>query len=378
MTHTRPANHKRRTAQAMVIEEYSRPLVLREIEIPPLSEGEVLVRILASGVCGSDVHMWLGEDARNVLPMISGHEGVGEVVEVAGAKQSITGRPIVPGERVIWDRGVSCGRCYYCVVLKEPSLCPSRWAYGIHKPASEYPYLNGCYADHIILRSNTHIIHLDAYSSVDPAILVAAACSGATTAHAFALSRPKIGDTVVVQGPGPVGAFGVGFAKASGAHNIVVVGGSIDRLEICRALGATHILNRHTMDEHERIEAVKTLTHGRGADFVYETTGVVESVNEGLKMLRPGGTYLTAGFAVPTNNVNVDWFQHVGRKNTRVQGVWVSDTGHLMEAISLVTSHPEAYGRLVTHRFPLEGATEALYAVKARKAMKAVLVADDI
>ncbi|MBC7083720.1 MAG: alcohol dehydrogenase catalytic domain-containing protein [Firmicutes bacterium] len=363
-----------RLARAMVIEEHGRPLVLKEVEIPPLSEGEVLVKILASGVCGSDVHMWRGRDARNVLPMIPGHEGVGEVVEVCGEKRSVTGEPLRPGDRVIWDRGVTCGHCYYCAVLKEPSLCPERWAYGIHKPSSEFPYLNGCFASHLILQANTHIVNLRNYPPVVPAVLVAAACSGGTAAHAFALARPNVGDTVVVQGPGPLGAFSVDFARAAGASNVVVIGGTSERLEICREFGATCLLNRHDTTAEERIEVVKGLTGGRGADFVYETTGAAESVREGLAMLRAGGTYVTAGFGVPVGEVGVDWFRDIGCRNARIQGVWVSDAQHLLAAVSLVTAQPRKYERLVTCRFPLEDATRALEAVERREVMKAVLI----
>lgn len=359
-----------------MVEAHGRPLELRTIEVPRLSEGEVLVKILASGVCGSDVHMWRGEDARNVLPMILGHEGVGEIVEVCGEKRSLTGEPLKAGDRVIWDRGVVCGRCYYCTVLKEPALCPDRWAYGIHKPATQHPYLNGCFADHIILRRNTGIINLASYPDVEPAVLVAAACSGGTTAHAFALARPKVGDTVLVQGPGPMGAFGVDFARAAGAANIIVVGGTRERLEICREFGATLLLDRHRTSPEERISAVKSLTAGRGADFVYETTGVAESVNEGLAMLRPGGAYVSAGFAVPADEVRLDWFRDVGRRNVVIRGVWVSDAQHLVAAVSLVASQPRKYERLVTHRFRLQDATRALEAVARREVMKAVLAVD--
>ena len=95
-----------KTARAMVIEAYNEPLAEREIRIPELREGEALVRLLAAGVCGSDVHMWKGEDPRNRLPMIPGHEGVGMIEDMTSPLSDIAGKPLLPGARVIWDRGM--------------------------------------------------------------------------------------------------------------------------------------------------------------------------------------------------------------------------------------------------------------------------------
>lgn len=365
---------KKKLTRAALLKQYDKPLALKKIEIPRLKPGECLIRMTASGVCGSDVHMWQGQDKRNTLPMILGHEGVGKVVEVEGEKRTITGTLLSPGDKVIWDRGVTCGRCYYCVILKEPSLCPHRWTYGIHKSAGEFPFLNGCFAEHIILRENSNIIGLKEFEDVDPGILVATACSGATTGHAFALARPQIGDTVVIQGPGPLGAFGVDFALAAGANNIVVVGGTEQRMAICKEFGATHLLNRRQTTTDERIKFIQDLTSGRGADFVYETAGSIYAVKEGLKMLRPGGAYVTAGFGVPTPELKIDWFNDIGYPNIKIQGVWTSDISHLFASLSLVTRQPKKYARLVTNRFLLTEVNDALQAVQKREAMKAVIV----
>ena len=113
-------------AQAVVLEKFNAPLVLRTFPLPKLGEGEVLVKIEAAGVCGSDVHQWEGRDPRIRLPMILGHEGVGEITEIRGEKKDVYGDALRAGDKVLWNRGVSCNRCYYCVVKREPSLCPDR------------------------------------------------------------------------------------------------------------------------------------------------------------------------------------------------------------------------------------------------------------
>jgi len=94
--------------KAMVLEAFKEPLQMREFEINELPEGSVLVRTLASGVCGSDVHIAKGEDPRTPVPIILGHEGVGEVIEVVGEKKDINNEPIRPKDRVIWNRGIVC------------------------------------------------------------------------------------------------------------------------------------------------------------------------------------------------------------------------------------------------------------------------------
>lgn len=356
---------------ALVLEQFNAPLELREFEVPPPDAGQILLRIEAAGICGSDVHMWRGHDERTPLPIILGHEGVGIVEEVRGKRTCLNGAPIKPGDRLAWNRGITCGRCYFCAVAKEPSLCENRKVYGINRPANVAPYLNGCYARHIILTKDTDLVKID--QSVDPSILVAASCSGATVAHGFDLCPPKPGDVVLVQGPGPLGLFAIAFARAHGASEVVVIGGSRNRLEICEQFGASVILNRKTLDPADRKQAVMDLTHGRGVDLVVEAAGQPEAVGEGLSLLRRGGTYLSTGFSQPPATASVDFFQDVVKKNARVQGVWVSDAGHLHRAINLVLQNQELFAKIVTHRFPLEQGNGALRAMESREALKAVL-----
>lgn len=358
-------------AMAAILERFDAPLSLRQIEIPALADGQVLVQVAAAGVCGSDVHMWRGQDPRTPLPIILGHEGAGWVVEARGQRLDIFDNPIVPGELITWERGITCGACYACAVLHEPSLCERRWAYGIHRSSQHPPYLNGCYATHIILDSRTHLIPLE--PGDDPAHFVAACCSGATAAHVFALTPIEIGDTVVILGPGPLGAYAVALARATGTGQIVVIGGSRERLELCVQLGATTILNRRATRAEERLAAVRDLTHGRGADLVIEASGSVDAAREGLDLARLGGSVALVGFGTPVGAMPLEPFEQLTRKNLRVQGVWVSDVRHTLRAISLVRRYPEALARLVTHRFPLSEATVALEAIENRQAAKAVI-----
>ena len=362
--------------KAAVLEEFGRPLVIREFDRPPLDPCQVLVRMLAAGVCGSDIHMWQGKDPRTSLPTILGHEGVGEVVEIGPSTQpliSVGGREIQPGDRIIWDRGVTCGQCRFCTVKHAPNLCQNRWAYGIYRSSAAAPHLVGCYADHIVLFPNTDIFHLDDYPSAGYPLLAAASCSGATAAHAVELAEIQPGDTVLVQGSGPLGLFLTAFARQAGADRVITVGGSPQSLDLAATLGADLTVSHRDTTADDRADLIRELAP-QGADVVLESAGKPESVNEGIALLRTGGAYVSTGFAIPGASVTLDCYHEIVRKHLRLQGVWVSHARHLHQALSLVSGNPGQFEAMVTHKFPLEQATEALEAMQSREAIKSAIV----
>ncbi|AOY74524.1 zinc-binding dehydrogenase [Clostridium formicaceticum] len=359
-------------SKAMVLKEFMKPLEMEEFEIAPLEAGEVLIKIEAAGVCGSDVHMWKGEDPRTPLPIILGHEGVGRIQEIKGKKQTVYGEDLQVGDLVIWNRGVTCGQCFACKILKDPSLCKNRKVYGINQSSAVFPYLNGCYSEYIILNSNTDIFKVE--DTVDPALLVSASCSGATIAHAFDMISSVLGDTVVIQGPGPLGVYAVAFAKSMGASEIIVIGGSKERLDLCTYFGATLVLDRHETNIQERNQMIMEKTRGIGADLVVEAVGTRGVAEEGLKLLRSGGTYLSTGYAQPAGEESIDFYRDIVSKNITVHGVWVSDTKHTKMAIDIVMKNKEHFAKLISHRFSLEEANQAIASMNAREALKAVLI----
>ena len=362
------------TGKAMVLEAFRKPLVEHTFEVSDLAPGEVLCRISAAGVCGSDVHMWHGNDPRTPLPMILGHEGVGTIVETAGEKQDLFGRPLKAGDFVVWERGLMCGQCYYCVIKKQPALCPNRKTYGISLGCSEPPHFNGCYGEYLHLRPRCHMLRLD--EGIDPAVLVAATCSGATAAHAVQLSNVNPGDTVLIVGPGPVGIFCLTMALQAGAAAVYVAGTSADRgrLDLCMEFGASGALVVDETTADERAAFLREKTHGVGANSVIDCTGSPRAIPDNLPLVAPYGTYSIPGIATPVGELPVSLFEHLARKNVNLQGVWVSDTAHLLQAIRLVRSGRYPFEKLVTHRFPLAQADEALRVMESKEAIKAVLV----
>jgi threonine dehydrogenase-like Zn-dependent dehydrogenase len=359
-------------ATAAILRAFSAPLAIESVPIPRLEPGQALVQVEAAGVCGSDLHMWRGHAPRTPLPIILGHEGVGRLVDSAGPRHDLNGGALAPGARVLWERGVTCGECAACRVQGEPALCPERWTYGISRSFDRPPHLTGAYATHIVLDARTPLIALP--DEGDPAPFVSASCSGATAAHALALAPVHAGDIVAVIGPGPLGAWAALLASSAGAAEVIVVGGTASRLAVCRRMGATLALDRGLLSLEERVAAVYACSHGRGADVVIEAAGNVPALEETLALVRPGGAVALVGAGAPIGEATLRPFEQVVRRNVRLQGVWVSDVRHTVQAVSLARQHPEAVAALVTHRFPLARADEALAAVAGREAMKAVLL----
>ena len=362
--------------KAAVLKAFKAPLELVDYPRPEVGDGEVLVRMTAAGICGSDVHMWLGEDPRTPLPMILGHEGVGVIEEIGGvgAKLDVFGKELKAGDPVIWDRAVVCGQCWCCAVKKLPNLCRSRWVYGIHKGCSDAPHLNGGYADHILLVSNTKIISLADWGDLDPATLVSAGCSGATSANAIELADIQMGDNVLIQGAGPLGLYLVGYARARGAANVIVIEGVKARMDLARRLGADVILDFGSTTAEERKAAVMDATGGFGADVGFEAVGRPEPALEGIDMVRRGGTYVSVGTAVPMGTIPIDFYHQIVFKQLRLQGVWTNDTRHIVQALQLVKRNPDIFADMVTHRYPLEAANEALRSMAERRAIKTAIV----
>ena len=362
--------------KAAVLKAFNEPLEIVDFPRPQVGEGEVLVRMTAAGICGSDVHMWKGEDPRTPVPMILGHEGVGVVEEIGGSapKLDLYGVPLRVGDPVIWDRAVVCGKCYFCAVKQLPNLCTSRWVYGIHKGCSEPPHLNGGYADHILLVRDTKIISLAGWENLDPATLVSAGCSGATSANAIELADIKIGDNVLVQGAGPLGLYLVAYARARGADNVVVIEGVRVRMDLAKRLGANVILDFTSTTPEERKEAVMSVTHGFGVDAGFEAIGRPEPSLEGIGLVRRGGAYVSVGTAVPMGTIPIDFYHQLVLKQLKLQGAWTNDTRHITQALQMVRQNPEVFAEMITHRFPLEQANDALASMADRRAIKTAIV----
>ncbi len=358
--------------RTMVLEEFNKPLVEREFPETPLNDGEVRVTLAASGICGSDLHMAEGKDPRTPLPIILGHEAVGYVDEVGGSKLDLFGRKLSKGQLIAWDRGVTCGKCVFCAVKRQPYLCSSRKVYGINISCAEAPHLSGGYSEKMHLSAGTNVLLIE--EDIDPVALVAAGCSGATAAHAVEDAALIPGGTAVVQGAGPLGLFAASMLRDRGASEVIVTDLKPGRLTIAAKFGATSVIDLSATDAEERAEIIMSLSGGLGVDAVIDCTGHPGAIKEGLSYCRRGGRYLPVGIAVPVGDTSVAFYEDISVRNLTVQGVWVSDTSHFYQAVKLVTTGSYPFADLVSHRFTLSQANQAQDAARSPDAVKVVLV----
>ncbi|HNS31508.1 MAG TPA: zinc-binding dehydrogenase [bacterium] len=360
--------------KAAVIEQFNEGPVLTEFELEPLCEGEILVKIESAGICGSDFHIFSGRDPRIRLPMIPGHEGVGIVSDFKGVINDIKGERLKHGDRIIWDRGLVCGRCFYCAVEKKPYLCANRRVYGITMSVSDRPFPNGCYSQFIKLSRQTNTVKAD--SRIPPETLVPVGCSGATSYHAVEEADLKGGETVLIQGPGPLGIFTSLFCREKGAGEIIMSGSSKSRrrMELSKNFGVKHLMYRDTMKLEEQAEFINEITGGKGADVVFEMAGTSGAIETGQCFINRGGKYIIAGVAVPVGAVGIDIYENLVRKNATVKGIWVSDTSHLLKAFNVAEKYKTSLGKLISRRYSLEDARAAIESVNDKDVLKSVIM----
>ena len=183
-------------------------------------------------------------------------------------------------------------------------------------------------------------------------------------------------DKIIVQGAGPVGIAALAVAKCAGAGQVIVIGGPKHRLDMARHFGADQTINIDELREPAaRIDAVRQLTWGYGADAVIECVGLPAAVTEGMEMCRDGGKFLVLGHYCDAGTVAFN--PHViTRKQLQIFGSWSSEPRHLKTALEFLRSTQSQFpfGAMVTHRFPLERAHEALMATANWQSSKSVIV----
>jgi threonine dehydrogenase-like Zn-dependent dehydrogenase len=365
---------KKELAKAVVLEAFNTKLSLREYPVPTVEPGAALVRTEMAGICGTDVHLWKGELPIQ-LPVILGHETVGRIERLGeGLDRDWTGHPLRVGDRVTWNSALSCGRCFYCAEKGQPTRCPHRRAYGIGYRCDESPHFLGGYAELHYLRPGATLFRIP--DSVSIEAVIGAGCALITAVHGVERTGINWRDKVVVQGAGPVGIAALAVAKSAGASQVMVIGGPRHRLEMAKAFGADAVMDLTEISEPTgRIAAVRAWSGGHGADVVLECAGIPTAVPEGMEMCRDGGKYLVLGHYCDAGPVLFN--PHViTRKQLQVFGSWSSEPRHLKQALEFLRDHGAVFPfhRMVSHRFPLEKAGEALEATASWSVAKSALV----
>lgn len=360
--------------RAVVLSEFNAPLRLESAQLHEPGPGAVIARVDFAGVCGTDVHLHRGH-LPIPLPLVLGHEGVGRVWRLGeGVDTDFSGNPLQIGDAIAWSSNIPCGKCHWCVIAGQRTLCESRKVYGVNQPFDEFPRLSGGWAEAIYLQPGSAIFRLP--DNLSPQEVIALGCAGPTAVHGvIEVAGITTGDTVVVQGSGPVGIASAMYAHLAGASRVIVVGGPAGRLALAREIGVgdVHIDVFEFPDVAERVRLVLDATPGRrGADIVLECAGVPEAVAEGWEMARRGGTYLVLGQytdrgAVPLNP------HLVTRKQLRIFGSWGFAEKHYLGHIQALPQLASRFDlrRLITP-YGLEDANKALRDMGAGRVMKPV------
>ncbi len=350
-----------------------------------LAPGAVLLRMLASGICGTDKHTFRGEtqqyagtdSARSTpFPIIPGHENVGVVLETgAGGAPAFDGPPLRPGDRVVPAPNRPCGRCTSCARGFPYYLCRNLDNYGNSLTSSRPPHLYGGWAELMVLLPGTPVFRVPAELPTEVAVLTELFAVTHSLDVAARLPSPagwSPGDTIAVVGVGPLGLVHVVKASLAGAGRVIAVDREPSRLDLAADLGATDCL---LVGESDPARAARTLTAGAGADLVVDASGRPETLATAIELVRDGGTVVEVGAFVDLGDRPFNPAVLCGRSLTLV-GVGGEDARAYDRTLRLLAANHDRIplARVVTHRFPLEQAGDAMArALRSDGAMKVVI-----
>jgi threonine dehydrogenase-like Zn-dependent dehydrogenase len=362
---------------------------VEEFPVPEVFDDSALLEVSLCGICGTDKHIYKDEVRSHPLgvptkfPIIPGHEIVGRLEKIgpkAAKRMSLTGGSLSPGDRVVPVIDLRCEECVGCKTHPGWPSCERGETYGWGISSRDAPHLFGGFAEKMYILPQTKLARVpDAVpdeAAVFAEVLAVGYTSVARMLHSMQLAgeggSSYVGD-VVVQGSGPLALAHVIAAKVAGAHRIVVVGMPEYRTEFMRQFGVDLSLDASGFTREQRTEKVLDRLEGKGADVVFECTGDPSVVEEGLSYLKPFGYYLVAGIYSDngkTTTLNVQKFVS-GRYATIVGNGGQTELSYA-QALRMMESHAAdiPFGKIVTHRFPLERHRDAMEAAISEQSMK--------
>ncbi len=356
--------------KAAVLNQRRTPLVISEVEIADPMPGEVQVRLVASGVCHSDLSH-IQRDTWSKLPLVLGHEGAG-IVEKLGAGVS----RVAVGDRVVMAFGMKCGECFFCL-RGQPYLCAT--PIPSHTRLSRQgehlnTFLNiSSFAEKANVDARCVVKVPDAMP-LDRACLVAC---GVTTGIGAVTNTAHVepGASVAVIGLGGVGLNVVQGARLAGAGRIIAIDVLNNKLEMARDFGATHVINARIDDP---IERVRSLTVGWGADYSFEVIGNPNTVRQAYEMVRKGGTAVVVGVAPEDAEVNINLAGLMRSGKTLTGCNYGSMRPHVdfPRNMELYLLGRIKLDELISRRFHLEEINEALRAMEQGEVARGVIVFD--
>lgn len=318
--------------KALLLEQYMQ-LGYQEVPEPTISADDVLIRVKACGICGSDVHGLDGSTGRRIPPIVMGHEAAG-VIEQVGANV----KGWAAGDRVTFDSTVSCGHCYFCA-RGEINLCDNRQVLGVS--CGEFRR-HGAFAELVSVPARILYRLPDSLGFAEAAMIEAVSIA----VHAVNITPKSLGDTAVVVGSGMIGLLTIQAAKAAGFARVFAVDLDDDKLAVALRLGADAVFNPKNVDVPK---AIYELTNGRGADVALEAVGAAAPIKTAIMSVKKGGTVTLIGNIAP--NIELP-LQVVVTRQIRLQGSCAS-SGEYPACIELLASGAIKVDEMISARVPL-------------------------
>jgi threonine dehydrogenase-like Zn-dependent dehydrogenase len=353
------------STRAIVLDcDRPRQVALRRFELPAPAAGSLIMGPELSGICGADLHLYDGWFKRGII--VPGHEIVGRVVDISGQVLDAASRPLKVGDRIVPETAIPCRRCRYCRglgsrydKLVDYNACESFSFFG-SVPISDPQRVIGGWSDYLEVPGNAILHRVDDDEIPLEAIVLLEPLSVAVKTVAKAGVQP--GDTVVVQGPGPVGLLSVAMAHAAGATRIILVGPNQARLELGGMLGADLLINSRNEDP---VQTVRKATAGELAHRVIDASGAKEAFQQGLDMTGRGGVYVNIGGFRASDEV---MFKPDRLKRDKIDIRFSHMGSNAFEpALAILRSRRYPLEELVTHHFPLEEAERGLHVLEQRE-----------
>jgi L-iditol 2-dehydrogenase len=318
--------------RALLLTEYGK-LGIADVPVPSIGADDVLVRVRACGICGSDVHGYTGESGRRIPPIVMGHEAAGVVEHVGAAVQDLA-----PGDRVTFDSTVSCGRCAFCR-RGEMNLCDARMVLGVS--CGDYRR-HGAFAEFVSVPARIVYRLPDALAFEHAALIEAVSVA----VHAVRLRIPAGSDRVAVIGCGMIGLLIIQVLRHEGCRTVVGVDVDERRRALALKAGASQTLDARP----NVVAALKDLTGGQGADHAYEVVGRSETVQTAVRAVRKGGTVTLVGNLAPIVDLPL---QEVVTRELTLLGSCAS-SGEYPDCIELLASGAVDVGPLISVAAPLD------------------------
>jgi threonine 3-dehydrogenase len=323
---------------------------LKETPEPEIRDDEVLIRVRRAGVCGTDVHIYEWDDwarGRCKPPFVVGHEFAGDVVMAGNLVTDVK-----VGDRVTAEGHIVCGRCLLCRTGNS-HVCPYTRIIGVDR--------DGCFAEFIAMPA-INVWHLADSISYE----VGGIHDPMGNAFHTALTAEIPGATVLITGCGPIGIFAAGICRAAGASRVIASDVNDRRLALAKQMGAHDVVHPEAVEE-----AVKRATAGLGVDVVLEMSGVPAAIHQGFALVRVGGRVQMLG--IPARPLEFNLANEIIFKGLTIYGVVgrrMYETWHQMTRFLLSGEFDPT--PVITHRFPLEAADEAMRVIQSGEAGKVV------